>query len=123
MHSNTWKQDERDIARWAGGQRHPSAGVEQQDLSGPWWTAEHKSFTALPARIVKAFDQAAGNRAAHPDKEAYVVITLHPGRGKGRIRRFLAVEVDLAADDFDTVAHHLRDAAASDTLRGGGNGS
>ena len=106
-----WKQDERDFAKWAGGQRHPSSGAANHDLSGPWWTAEHKTFTGLPARIVKAFDQAALNLIKDPLKVPFVMFTLHYGRGRKK-RRFVALEVDVEQDDFEQAGRDLTVAAS-----------
>ncbi len=111
-----WKQDERDFAKWAGGQRHPSNGQVNQDLSGPWWTAEHKTFTALPARVIKAFDQAHLNFIKEPLKTPFVFFTLHFKRGIKK-RRFIALEVDVTKDDFEQVARELEAASEDDNVR------
>lgn len=116
LHGEAWKDDERDFAAWAGGQRHASNGKAQQDLSGEWWTAEHKTFTALPARVIKAFDQAALNFVANPMKEAFVFFTLHFGRGR-KNRRFIALEVDIQQDDFETKSRDLQAASLDANVR------
>lgn len=111
-----WKQDERDLAEWAGGVRHPSNGQVQQDLSGPWWTAEHKTFAALPARLTKAFEQAKENLRLEPLKVPFVFFTLHFGRGK-RTRRFVAIEVDIKTDDFEIVGRDIENVREYDHVR------
>ena len=105
--TNQWKEDERKFAKWVAGadsmeaavaegvNRHPSSGKSAEDLSGPWWTAEHKSTQGWPEYLRKAIYQARLNAQRFPEKVAFIFLTLHDGRGKPVIR-LICREVDVA---------------------------
>ena len=105
-----WKDNEREIARWAKvggkpGQRLPSNGKVQADVVTPapplepLFTFESKRRTgaSFPKWLVEAFDQADLHRRIHRVKDGYVVLAYHSGRGHG-IRWFLCKEFNPKAD-------------------------
>jgi len=92
------KAAERWWARFLGGHRHPSQGVAHPDISGEWFTAEHKyrDWEKYNAEFKKAVAQHDINRQM--DKEfnrpriPLLCLTLHGGVGQNA-RRFLVIEV------------------------------
>lgn len=125
---NQWKEDERDFAKWAAGadsmeaaeaegvQRHASSGKSAQDLSGPWWTAEHKSTAGWPDYIRKAVDQANANRLRSPNKVPFIFLTIHDGRGRP-VRRLICREVDISINNIEEISDEMD--AAEDWLSQG----
>lgn len=103
-----WKQDERDVAKWAGGERLPSAGVAQADVLIPGYSVEHKSRKQVnfPAWLLQAFDQSALNKRLYPKLKPLVVLSVHFGRGVPT-RRFLCTEVDIKQDAFEQRVNEL----------------
>lgn len=93
MHEQA-KSNERWWARYFKGNRHPSQGVEHPDLSGLWFTGEHKYrlWEQYSAEFRKAIEQHDRNRELYPGKLPFVCLTFHYGKGK-KNRRFLVYEV------------------------------
>ena len=93
MHEQA-KANERWWARYFGGTRHASQGVEHPDVSGLWFTLEHKyrDWSSYSAEFRKAISQMDANSKMFPHKIAMVGLSLHQGRGK-KTRRLLVYEV------------------------------
>ncbi len=72
MRRETWKQNERDIAKWLGGQRIPINGRAGPDIEAHWLVAEVKSRSHVPAYLRDWLAQA--RTGAPVDKLPIVVI-------------------------------------------------
>lgn len=92
------KAAERWWGAFLGGHRHPSQGVSHEDVSGPWFLAEHKyrlleRYSAEFKKAIKQYDEnKAREVAAKGDRTPLVLFTFHGSRGQNA-RRFMMVEV------------------------------
>lgn len=91
------KANERWWAKFLGGERRPSQGVSYEDLSGHWFTGEHKYRNLLQysAEFRKAISQHDANRSREPKeggRQPLICFTFHGSRGQNA-RRFLMIEV------------------------------
>ena len=95
-----YKEAERKVARWIKGVRNPSMGFAFPDVESEAYTFEMKARDkkAFPLWIENAFDQARVNKGLRPEKENFVLFSLHKGKGFG-IRYFLAKEVYPESED------------------------
>lgn len=103
------KSHERWWARYFGGLRHPSQGFSHPDVSGLWFTLEHKyrQFRQYSAEFRKAIAQHDENLVSNPSKIPFIGLSLSEGRGKP-IRRFLIYEVK--ENSFEETWRKLDDA-------------
>lgn len=108
MHEQA-KANERWWGRYFGGIRHPSLGVEHPDVSGLWFTLEHKyrTFGDYSAEFRKAIRQMDINASLFPKKIPFIGLSLHQGRGK-KTRRFLVYEV--TEETFEKELEKINDA-------------
>lgn len=108
MHEQA-KANERWWARYFNGQRHPSQGVVYPDVSGLWFTLEHKyrKFEDYPSEIRKAILQKDSNASMFPNKIPFIALSLHQGRGR-KTRRFIVYEV--TQDTFEKELEKINEA-------------
>lgn len=102
-----WKRAELQWAKWSNGKRHPSQGVEHEDLSGPhgtarpvWWTAESKDSHYCPKWLADAIRQSDENGERYPELWNFLMLTMR-GQKWGRAVRLLCLRVDFNEDDPD----------------------
>lgn len=94
--SQSWKVEERHIARRLDTVRNPSNGRRQADINAPPFAIECKKWQVLPAWFKDTLAQAqAGCRA---DEIAMIVFSHAPGRGQP-IQRFVVLGFDDFADN------------------------
>ena len=112
MPSPKWKQFERDIASHAaGGKRQGSRGVAEADVLADNLTFECKSRNDVPKWLLDAFDQSGLNARLYPDRENFVALGAHFGRGNP-IRVFIAKEVILKDTDLDNLSDLFKELMA-----------
>jgi hypothetical protein len=100
--SQRWKEVERQLAKWIGGDAHriASRGVAEADVLSEDYTFESKSraVAGFPNWLLGAFDQSEVQHRIYPDKENFVFLAVHYGRGNP-MRFFIAREVDFKTDE------------------------
>lgn len=99
--SQRWKEVERQLAKWLGGDAHriASRGVAEADVLSEDYTFESKSRdkASFPQWLIGAFDQAEVQHRIYPDKENFVFLAVHYGKGNP-MRFFVCKEVSFKTD-------------------------
>lgn len=115
------KVNERWWARFLGGVRHPSQGTAHPDVSGSWFTVEHKyrKLEQYSAEFRKAIQQADLNKKYFPQKIPFICLTFHGSRGENA-RRFLIIEVYNKDTNLVSLLTSLLDKARSGGTDQGG---
>jgi hypothetical protein len=83
--SQSWKVQERSMARMLGAERNPNIGLGQSDFDVPGFSFESKKRKALPALLTAAFAQAVRN--CKPGRKPAVAFVLAPSSGV-KVQRF-----------------------------------
>lgn len=102
------KANERWWANFLGGLRHASQGKAHPDVSGKWFTLEHKyrKLEQYSAEFRKAITQHDINRNLEPALQPLIGFTFHGSRGHNA-RRFLMIEIFPKDKDIVTLLNRL----------------
>jgi hypothetical protein len=98
MPDSSDKAAERWWGNFLGGKRVPSQGVSNEDITGTWFTAEHKyrnlgQYSAEFRKAIQQYDaNALREKASKTPRFPLVCFTFHGTRGQNA-RRFIMLEV------------------------------